>query len=252
MFRQNPQQETVQLAGYTVDITRKRIKNLILRVSNAEGRLRLSLPWRCSLAQAEAFIQSRREWIERQQKHHNERSGQLERKYKNGEITYLWGTPYILCHKGQGDTEQALYQYYRKELAREVAERLPYWQEKLGIEKVGWHIRKMKSRWGSCQTRKRELTINLHLARYPLRLLDYLLVHELMHLHEPSHNRNFYALMDRAMPDWKARRKQLRQPLPLEGEPIVELCEEIQQEKLDTAEVPPELAVDKIRPLLII
>lgn len=252
MLRALPGKETVQLAGYTVELSRKRIKNLILRVGSPEGRLRLSIPLRCPLAQAEAFIRSRREWIESQSDKLRERAGQLTRAYANGERTYLWGKAYELRYPGRGDPEKALYRFYRAELRRAVEERLPLWQERLGLEAEGWHIRRMKSRWGSCQIQKRELTINLELTRYPLELLDYILVHELTHLYEPSHNRKFYAFMDRAMPDWKARRRQLRQPLPHEGELLSSPAEDRRRNQHQEAAKRSDLDVDKIRPLLII
>lgn len=107
--------------------------------------------------------------------------------------------------------EKRIWSYYKEVLEHQITRLLPIWKRRLNIEReTPLHFQKMKSRWGSCQTQSGRLCFNTRLAEYPTELIEYVLVHELTHLDEPSHNKVFYALMDQRLPGWKKYRKALR------------------------------------------
>ncbi len=107
--------------------------------------------------------------------------------------------------------EKRIWSYYKEVLEQQITRLLPIWKRRLNIEReTPLHFQKMKSRWGSCQTQSGRLCFNTRLAEYPTELIEYVLVHELTHLDEPSHNKVFYALMDQRLPGWKKYRKALR------------------------------------------
>lgn len=107
--------------------------------------------------------------------------------------------------------EKRVWGFYKEVLEQQITKLLPVWKRRLNIEReTPLHFQKMKSRWGSCQTQSGRLCFNTRLAEYPTELIEYVLVHELTHLDEPSHNKVFYALMDERLPDWKKYRKALR------------------------------------------
>ncbi len=107
--------------------------------------------------------------------------------------------------------EKRVWSYYKEVLEQQITRLLPIWKRRLNIEReTPLHFQKMKSRWGSCQTQSGRLCFNTRLAEYPTELIEYVLVHELTHLDEPSHNKVFYTLMDQRLPGWKKYRKALR------------------------------------------
>lgn len=107
--------------------------------------------------------------------------------------------------------EKRVWSFYKEVLEQQIAGLLPVWKRRLNIERqTPLHFQKMKSRWGSCQTKSGRLCFNTRLAEYPEELIEYVLVHELTHFDEPSHNKVFYALMEQRLPGWKKYRKALR------------------------------------------
>lgn len=238
--------QLVYLCGYPAVITRKRIKNIILRVKNSEGLLAVSLPHRAGLGEAERVVADHRAWIERMRARHVQEAPLHERGFESGELVYLWGEPRLLRWNDEPlpqsavqaglpvldlklracastrmtpaeRREKALLRFYAEELRTKSRQRLPLLRRHMGCPEVECVFKNMKSRWGSCQPKKRLICLNIQLARYAPELLDYILVHELAHLYESGHGPRFYAIMDRALPDWKERRKRLREALPGEG-----------------------------------
>lgn len=107
--------------------------------------------------------------------------------------------------------EKRVWSFYKEVLEQQISGLLPIWKRRLNIERqTPLHFQKMKSRWGSCQTQSGRLCFNTRLAEYPEELIEYVLVHELTHFDEPSHNKVFYALMEQRLPGWKKFRKALR------------------------------------------
>ena len=153
------------------------------------------------------------------------------RTYDTGEILYLWGKPYRLIfapdkvrslsfhadetvlltmkrEANAAERERFVDAQYRLRLHREIARRMPFWEEKMGLYSSGFKIRDMKSRWGSCNIVTKVQTFNLQLVQWEVVCLDYVIIHELAHLKERNHNPAFWSIVSGYMPDWK-RVKQL-------------------------------------------
>ncbi|MBF4242637.1 M48 family metallopeptidase, partial [Vibrio anguillarum] len=162
---------------------------------------------------------------------------QSDREMVSGECHYLWGRRYRLnliersgkheIKLGRGrlhlyantattleNKALVLSSYYRDVLKARIAELLPVWEDKIGVKAADWGIKKMKTKWGSCNTQAKRIWLNLELAKKPPECLEYILVHELVHLLERNHNERFKGDMDRLLPDWRERRDLLnRMPL---------------------------------------
>ena len=164
-------------------IIRKKIKNLILRVTR-EGQVQISAPQRCSVKTINAFVEQKQAWIARQQ------SVMLE--YTSQQKTHV------------------LTSEHREQMRALLPPLFEKWEAIIGVKASEWGIKAMKTRWGSCNTVKKRIWLNLHLIHKPLICLEYVLVHELVHLLEASHNKRFYALMTEFMPAWKEHRELLK------------------------------------------
>lgn len=175
----------LQVDDLEVRLTRKRVKNVTLRIVPPDGRLRVTAPRRTPLAFIRAFVIERRAWIER----HRARLAALP-------------DPAALPPLTRAD---------REALAAAIVPLAARWESALGVRASTWTIRRMKTRWGTCNTRIGRITLNLELARHPPQCLDYVVLHELAHLVEPGHGARFKALMTQHMPDWTARRARLRE-----------------------------------------
>ena len=183
-----PITETVLLAGMTVELTRKRVKNINLRVRR-DGTVAVSAPIYVSLREIERFLESKRDWIE----------SARARQAQPEEDPFANATPEQ--QKAWKETVQAF-----------VPLLVAKWEPILGVKAGKLAYRNMKSRWGSCQPSTGRICINTRLALYPPECLEYVVVHELCHLHERGHGPKFYALMDVALPTWKQARTRLKLP----------------------------------------
>ena len=228
----------ITLGDVTVDVVRKKVRNLNLIVHPPHGRVRLSAPMRASMKAIRAFVLSKLDWIEQHQARMREQARRAprevvrERGYRDGESHQVWGKRYTLtvCERNEppsvrlnGDhmvlqtrpgadreKRQALVEsWYREQIRAAVPPLLALWEPRLGVGVERFYVRRMKTRWGSCNPRARTIRLNTELAAKPPALLEYIVVHELVHLLEPTHNARFYSLMDRFMPDWKAHRAAL-------------------------------------------
>lgn len=221
----------------TIDLVRKNIKHLYLRVLPPSGAVRISAPRRRDLDTIRRFALSRLEWIKKQQEKIRSKAPQTPLEYIDGESCLVWGERYplkviasnrpasvelcegeLLLHVRPGSTSakrQALVEtWYRQKLMQALPPLIARWEPRMGVTVAHCYIRRMRTRWGSCTPRTRSLRFNIELAKKPPRCLEYLVVHEMAHLIEPSHNARFKALMDRFLPDWKHVRKELnRTPL---------------------------------------
>lgn len=162
-------------------LTRKRVRNWNLRVR--EEQVFLSVPLWVSVGQADAFIQSRAEWIVRA----------LERQSKTAKVR-LEELPREVC----------------MERLRLALERIYPLVERFGVAYPQLRLRRMRSQWGNCHYRSNYITLNTALASCPKELQDYVCLHELVHFLHPDHGQGFYAVMDKLMPDWKERRNMLK------------------------------------------
>jgi predicted metal-dependent hydrolase len=230
--------QIVEVSGLTVQITRKKIKNLHLSVCPPDGNIRVSAPLQTTNENVRLAVISRLAWIKKRQAEFENQPRQSERRYVTGESHFYQGRRYVLEvieHAGKhslevknnskmrlyvrpgttmANRERVFNAWYREQLKNAVPVLLQKWQPIVGKKVNNWRIQKMKTKWGSCNISKKRILLNLELAKKSPECLEYILVHELVHLHERHHNDNFRYLMDRYMPKWQASRDLLkREPL---------------------------------------
>ena len=221
-----------------VDVVRKKIKNLHLAVYPPDGRVRVAAPLQLDDEAVRLAVISRLAWIKRQQTKFVEQERQSLREYVSGESHYFRGRRYLLnviYHDGPplvivrntttidlfvrtgSDTarrERVLLAWYRRQLKEVASPLVAKWEAILGVEAAGWGVKRMKTKWGTCNIRARRVWLNLELAKASVQCLEYIIVHELVHLLEPKHGDAFVAHMNRHMPHWQLLRDELnRGPL---------------------------------------
>ncbi len=222
----------MQIGSIQMQVNRKQIKNLHISVMPPDGRVRVSAPRSMTEVAIQMAVVSRIPWIRKQQKHFSAQPRQSVREMVNGECHYLWGRRHrlniiervgkhevkvskskITFYINPGTTlekkEQLLAAYQRKQLKERVTALLEYWPKMVGVAPAAWGIRKMRTKWGSCNTSSKRIWLNLELAKKPPECLEYILVHELIHLLERKHNERFRAYMQKHLPDWRERRNLL-------------------------------------------
>ncbi len=225
-------EKTVTVAGITATIIRKQVKNVRVTVLPPDGSVRVTAPVRCSEALICTFLAEKADWIRAHAEQVKRQHRNEPRAFASGETVRLFGSVYtllvlenqkkngaaldadriVLSLKGSPAPEKrkAVLNAWRKErLQTEIAHVLPLWSERTGLVPSEWTVRDMTSRWGSCNTRTKKITLNLQLVQFPLVCLDYVILHELCHLKVHGHGPAFWALVGTYMPDWKARKKLL-------------------------------------------
>lgn len=214
-------------------MTRKLIKNLHLSVHPPEGRVRVSAPQRMDAEAVRLAVVSRLTWIRRHQRTFADQPRQSQREMVSGESHYFMGRRYrlrVLEHGGPNrisrksnselifhirpgtdreKREQILNDWYRHHLKSLVPDLVADWQPIIGVRVDEWGIKRMKTKWGSCNIGERRIWLNLELAKKPPRCLEYILVHEMVHLLERHHNDRFKTLMNQLMPQWRLYRDEL-------------------------------------------
>jgi hypothetical protein len=232
--------DRLDLGGIPVEVTFKDIKNVHLSVYPPNGRVRISAPARMSLDTIRVFAISKLGWIKQQQRRLREQERETPREYLNRESHYLWGRRYLL-HVIEGNQspsveiqhsrlslhvrpetseerkQEIVSQWYRSQMRAAVPSLIAQWTPIMGVTVEGFHLQQMKTKWGSCNPRAGTIRLNTELAKKPRECLEYIVVHEMAHLLEPTHNARFIAIMDRCMPNWSLRRDQLNR-LPVRHE----------------------------------
>ena len=230
----------IKLGDIAVDVVLKDIKNVHLSVYPPTGRVRISAPKRMSIDTIRVFAISKLDWIKRQQTKLREQERETPRDYVDRESHYVWGKRYLLAVSESDerpsielshsrmllrvrpltdeDKRQALVEeWYREQLKEAVPPLLARWQPLLGVKVERFFVQRMKTKWGSCNHKARTIRLNTELAKKPAECLEYVVVHELVHLLESTHNARFVALMDRFMPKWQFHRQALNR-LPVRRE----------------------------------
>ncbi len=222
----------IVISSIKIVLIKKNIKNINMRVLPPDGAVKISAPLNVSDIAIEEFVLTRLDWIKKNQEKMQEKYRIPNYQFVNDEVHYFNGLRYTLhiiytigrervllidydinmfIHKesSKEDKERILNAYYKKYLICEVKKLVENWQEVLGVqvEKIG--IRKMKTRWGTCNTTSHKIWINLELAKKPYYCLEYIVIHEMVHLLEASHNPIFYSYMDKFLPSWKMIKKDL-------------------------------------------
>ena len=217
---------SISVGGIDVQVDRKEIKNIHIGVYPPHGRVRIAAPVNIDNEAVRLAVVSKLAWIKKQVRHFQEQPRQTKREMVSGESHYFLGKRYLLeviygymrhevvlrhsvieLHVRTGtSTENRLKlinEWYRKQLHTIIQDLVPKWGNRIGVEITSWNIKKMRTKWGSCNIDKKSVLLNLNLARTPVECIEYIVVHELVHLLERHHNDNFKVHMDRLLPEWK-------------------------------------------------
>lgn len=232
-----------------MEVVRKDIKNLHLGVYPPEGRVGVAVPQRLDDESVRLAVISRLAWIRRKQNGFERQDRQSEREMITGESHYVQGRRYrldVIEHVGlpavkllknktlelrvrpgtsRDKREAVLYRWYRQRLREQIPQLIARWEPVLGVSVASWGIRRMKTKWGSCNIKARRVWLNLELAKRQTVVLEYILLHEMVHLLVRNHNEQFIECMDRFMPQWRLHKAALnRSPLAHEEWPTVVLA----------------------------
>jgi predicted metal-dependent hydrolase len=221
-----------------VELVRKAVKNVSLRVSASTAQVRITVPWAVDDKAAQRFVLAKWDWIKRQQAKFKQQARAKQQpvaKIVSGErhpflgrlyplqVLEYDGRPrvvhdeqslslYVRPHTSFDKREALLDAWYRQQLKERVPALMAKWEPIIGVKVSEWGIRKMRTRWGSCNINAARVWLSLELAKKPPQCLEYVLVHEMVHLLERYHNAHFYGLMDRFLPSWRDHRETLNAP----------------------------------------
>ncbi len=231
----NTERHFIEVSGIRVEVVRKAIKNLHLGVYPPEGRVRVATPLRLDDEAVRLAVISKLGWIRRQQARFVAQRRLSPREMVSGESHWLWGNRYRLrvieasgpfrvaldgnswlnLYVRPGTSaarrEKALEDWYRTELKSRIQGLVEKWEPVIGVRVSEWGVKKMKTRWGSCNAEARRIWLNLELVKKPPACLEYIVVHEMVHFLERHHNDRFRKLMDRFLPGWRIVRDELNQ-----------------------------------------
>jgi hypothetical protein len=230
----------IQLGDIIADVIHKDIKNVHLSVYPPTGEVRISAPLHMEVDTIRVFAISKLGWIKKQQTKLREQERETPREFLDRESHYCWGKRYLLKvveksaaprvelkhstmllsvrPKADANKKQSVVDdWYRRQLKEAISSLINKWERHLGVTVERIIVRKMKTKWGSCVPESKTIRINLELAKKPTECLEYIVVHEMVHLLEPTHNGNFVALMDQFMPKWRFYRDKLNR-LPVRHE----------------------------------
>jgi predicted metal-dependent hydrolase len=227
--------------GIDIDVVYKDIKNLHIGVYPPLGRVRVAAPLSLDDERVRLAVIQRLSWIRKQRDQLHAADRQSEREMVTGEAHYVWGMRHrlrVIRRPGRAHVEtdgdrlllyipedttadarrRILQRWQREQLRRRISELIRRWEPIIGREVPRWTIRHMKTKWGSCNRETGHLWFNIELAKKHPDCLEYIVVHEMTHLHERHHGEGFARLMDQHLPDWRARREQLNNaPLAAES-----------------------------------
>jgi predicted metal-dependent hydrolase len=232
--------ETIQLGDIAIEVTRKDVKHVHLSVHPPSGRVTLVAPKATRLDVARAYAASKLGWIRDQQAKLQAQARETPREFVERESHYLWGRRYLLSvreaetkpsvrlsHRSitltvrPGSTlakrEVVMREWHRSLLHEAVPKLIRKWEPKLGVVVTGYFLQRMKTKWGSCNHRARNIRLNTELVKKPKDVLEYVVVHEMLHLIAPTHSEKFLALLSKHYPTWREVRAELNE-LPLGAE----------------------------------
>jgi predicted metal-dependent hydrolase len=223
----------ISVAGFDVDVVRKDVKNLHLGVYPPFGRVRVAAPMALDDEAVRLAVVARLSWIHKRRKQLQGQERQTRREMLDGETHYAWGRKYRLrivqdgarepvtfrgsarldlhvpAEADRDARERRLNEWYRRQLKDAIPELVKAWAPVLGVSEPAWAVRRMKTKWGTCKPDQARIWLNLELAKKPPECLEYIVVHEMVHLLERNHTERFYELMNRFMPDWRLHREVL-------------------------------------------
>lgn len=221
-----------------IELIRKDIENVHLSVYPPNGKVRISAPAKMTDDALRLFAVSKLSWIRRKQRNFIVQPRVATPEYKQSETHYFLGKKYLLNvistneaadvkiksggiieikakqHSTRNQVHKTLTEWYRAQLKELVPGLIAKWESIINVKVEHWHIRQMKTKWGSCNTERKSILLNLELAKKPKHCIEYIIVHEMIHLLERKHNDKFRAQLDRFMPKWRIFRRELNR-LPI-------------------------------------
>lgn len=232
--------EHIRIGELTIQVTRKAIKNVHLSVHPPDGRVTLAAPTATRLEVARAYAITRLEWIRQQQAKFRSQAREPPRRFVTRESHFLWGRRHLLVvnhreakpcvqvdHKritltvrpGSDAARRAevIHEWHKSLLHEVVPALIAKWEPRLKVNVRGYFLQRMKTKWGSCNHQKGHIRLNTELVKKPRDLIEYVVVHEMLHLIEPTHSERFVAMLSQFYPSWREARLELNE-LPLGAE----------------------------------
>lgn len=226
--------ETIQLGGIAIRVTRKAIKHVHLSVHPPDGRVTLAAPTGTRLEVARAYAISKLSWIRQQQQKLINQARETPREFIERESHTLWGRRYLLSvveqeakprvsidHKritlsvrpGSDHAKRAkvIHAWHKLLLHEFIPPLINKWEPRLGVNVAAYYLQRMKTKWGSCNHKAGHIRLNTELVKKPKDLVEYVIVHEMVHLLEPTHNDRFIAMLDEHYPSWREARAELNE-----------------------------------------
>ncbi|MFZ1704894.1 MAG: SprT family zinc-dependent metalloprotease [Saprospiraceae bacterium] len=223
---------TFTLGEIDIELTQKEIKNIHLSVMPPDGQVRIAAPLNLTPETIRLYAISKLSWIKKQQKKIRSQQRESKRLFINKETHYYQGRKYMLkivpttgvtkiilnkstivMHISENSApekrQEVMNEWYRTQLKNIVEKLISMWEPKIGVTATAWHIRSMKTKWGSCNTDRKSILLNLELAKKPLHCTEYIVVHELIHIIERRHNDRFISLLDHHLPNWRHYKEEL-------------------------------------------
>jgi predicted metal-dependent hydrolase len=232
--------ETIHIGDLSIQVTKKDIKNVHLSVHPPDGRVTLVAPTATRLDAARAYAISRLSWIRQQQRKLKNQARETPRQFIERESHYLWGRRYLMTvlhrdakpcvtldHKRITLTvrpgsdarrrTEVIHEWHKSILHEVVPTLIKKWEPKLEVKVADYFLQRMKTKWGSCNHKAGHIRLNTELVKKPKDLLEYVIVHEMVHLLEPTHSDRFMAILGEHYPTWREARAELNE-LPLTAE----------------------------------
>lgn len=236
--------EMIQLGDIAISVTRKNVKNVHLSVQPPDGRVTLVAPTSTRLDVARAYAITRIGWIRRQQERFSKQAREEPRQFRGRETHYLWGRRHLLkltereerpqikvdhrtihlqVRPGTSRDQRAriMHEWQLRLLHDAIPDLIRKWETRIGVKVRGYFLQRMKTKWGSSNPQRGTIRLNTELVKKPRDMLEYVIVHEMIHLIEPKHTRAFFQHMDRFYPNWSVVRSELNElPLSAENWPV--------------------------------
>lgn len=232
--------ETIQLGEISIAVTKKDIKNVHLTVHPPDGRVTLAAPYNTRLEVARAYAISKLVWIREQQRKLKSQARETPRQFVERESHYVWGRRYLMTVDYQDvkpsvvlsnkriilivrpgcsaeKRAEVMHEWHKSLLHEFVPPLIDKWERKLKVSVSGYFLQRMKTKWGSCNHEAGSIRLNTELVKKHKDLIEYVIVHEMVHLIEPTHNDRFASILDEHYPSWRDARSELNE-LPLAAE----------------------------------
>lgn len=223
----------IKVSNFMIDVVRKNIKNMHLAVYPPTGRVRIAAPLRIEDEAIRLFAVSKLGWIKKNQRNFASQERQSPRTFEERESHYFQGKRYLLrvieennspkvVVKGKTyidlyvrpgtsveQRQSIMNKWYRQVLKSLIDPLIKKWEQNIGVSVEDWQVKLMKTKWGTCNIEAKRIWLNLELAKKPIHCLEYIIVHEMIHLLERHHNDNFMAYMDKFLPNWRQLKAEL-------------------------------------------